>query len=97
MTLEQMNKYKQAAKDGSLSNEENPLFLFSTTSTNLLVKLLGKELNLATLVRMQLRERGVNDKGQWIGFEKAMQQMPGSSGNKKINRAAMTPKETLPK
>lgn len=82
MTPEQINKYKQAAKDGSLPNEENPLFLFSTTSTNLLVKLLGKEFNLATLVRMQLRERGVNDKGQWIGFEKAMQQMPGASAGK---------------
>ncbi|WP_214072585.1 hypothetical protein [Mucilaginibacter sp. dw_454] len=82
MTTEQINKYKQAAKDGSLPNEENPLFLFSTTSTNLLVKLLGKEFNLATLVRMQLRERGVNDKGQWIGFERAMQQMPGTAAKK---------------
>ncbi len=82
MTTEQINKYKQGAKDGSLPNEENPLFLFSTTSTNLLVKLLGKEFNLATLVRMQLRERGVNDKGQWIGFEKAMQQMPGAAAKK---------------
>jgi hypothetical protein len=95
MTTEQINKYKQAAKDGSLPNEENPLFLFSTTSTNLLVKLLGKELNLVTLVRMQLRERGVNDKGQWIGFEKAMQQMPGGSGTKKPVKAPA--KESMPK
>lgn len=83
MTPEQVNRYKQAAKDGSLSREENPLFLFSTTSTNLLVKLLSKEINLTTLIRMQLRERGVNDKGQWIGFEKAMQQMPGAAPVKK--------------
>lgn len=82
MTPEQVNKYKQAAKDGSLPNEENPLFLFSTTSTNLLVKLLSKEINLTTLIRMQLRERGVNDKGQWIGFEKAMQLMPGNQVKK---------------
>ena len=82
MTPEQINKYRQAAKDGSLPNEENPLFLFSTTSTNLLAKLLSKEINLTTLIRMQLRERGVNDKGQWIGFEKAMQQMPGSQPKK---------------
>jgi hypothetical protein len=93
MTPEQINKYRQAAKEGSLPSEENPLFLFSTTSTNLLVKLLGKEFNLATLVRMQLRERGVNDKGQWIGFEKAMQQMPGAGGNKKPNKAAPSQKQ----
>jgi hypothetical protein len=91
MTPEQINKYKQAAKDGSLPGDENPLLLFSTTSTNLLVKLLGKDFNLATLVRMQLRERGVNDKGQWIGFEKAMQQMPGA--NKKPVKAPAGPKE----
>lgn len=91
MTSEQINKYKQAAKDGSLPNEENPLLLFSTTSTNLLVRLLSKDFNLATLVRMQLRERGVNDKGQWIGFEKAMQQMPGAT--KKVVKAASAPKE----
>jgi hypothetical protein len=77
MTQEQINRYKQAAKDGSLPDEENPLFLFNTTSTNLLVKLLGKEINLPTLIRLQLRERGVNDKGQWIGFEKAKQLMQG--------------------
>jgi hypothetical protein len=95
MTPEQINRYKQAAKDGSLPGDENPLFLFATTSTNLLVKLLGKEFNLATLVRMQLRERGVNDKGQWIGFEKAMQQMPGA--NKKPAKAAPSPKEAAQK
>ena len=97
MTTEQINKYRQAAKDGSLPSEENPVFLFSTTSTNLLVKLLGKEFNLATLVRMQLRERGVNDKGQWIGFEKAMQQMPGTSNNKKPNKTSFSAKESIPK
>jgi hypothetical protein len=92
MTPEQVNKYRQAAKDGSLPIEENPLYLFATTSTNLLVKLLGKEINLTTLIRMQLRERGVNDKGQWIGFEKAMQQMPGVSATKNVAKTQQ-PKE----
>jgi hypothetical protein len=86
MTPEQINKYRQAAKDGSLPEDENPLLLFSKTSTNLLVKLLGKDMNLATLVRIQLRERGVNDKGQWIGFEKAMQQMPGMAAKKIVKK-----------
>ena len=68
MTDEQISKFRQAAKDGSLPDEENPLFLFSTTSTNLLARVLAKEFNVHTLIRMQLRDRGVNDKGQWIGF-----------------------------
>lgn len=71
MTQEQITKYQQAAKDGSLPEEENPLNLFATTSTNLLAKLLTKEFNILVLVRMELHKRGVNDKGQWIGFQAA--------------------------
>lgn len=71
MTQEQITKYQQAARDGSLPEEENPLFLFSKTSTNLLAKLLTKEFNIQALVRMQLRERGVDDKGRWVGFKSA--------------------------
>ena len=70
MTDEQIAKFKQAAKDSSLPDEENPLFMFSSVSTNLLAKILAKDFNVLTLVRMQLRERGVNDKGQWVGFAK---------------------------
>lgn len=70
MTDEQIAKFRQAARDGSLPDEENPLLMLSTVSTNLLAKILSKEFNILTLVRMQLRERGVNDKGQWIGFAK---------------------------
>lgn len=70
MTEEQINKFKQAAKDGSLPDEENPLFLFAGTSTNLLAKVIAKEFNINTLIRMELRKRGVNDKGQWVGFSK---------------------------
>lgn len=72
MTDEQVSKYRQAAKDGSLPDEENPLLLFSMTSTNLLAKVLAKEFNLTTLIRMELRNRGVNDKGQWVGFSKSV-------------------------
>lgn len=73
MTQEQITKYQQAAKDGSLPEEENPLNLFAKTSTNLLAKILAKEFNLMVLIRMEMRKRGVNDKGQWIGFQAAKQ------------------------
>lgn len=69
MTQEQIEKYRQAAANGSLPTEENPLFLFSKVSTSLLVKALAREFNIMDLIRMQLRERGVNNKGQWIGFD----------------------------
>jgi hypothetical protein len=70
MTNEQINKYKQASKEGSLPDEENPLFLFAVTSTNLLAKVLAKEFNVTELIKMEMRKRGVNDKGQWVGFGK---------------------------
>jgi len=73
MTEEQIKQYTQALKDGSLPEEENPLNLFAHTSTNLLAKALAKEFNLVTLIRMEMKKRGVNDKGQWIGFQSAKQ------------------------
>ncbi|MEE1946394.1 hypothetical protein VRU48_14820 [Pedobacter sp. KR3-3] len=82
MTQEQITKYQQAAKEGSLPPEENPLNLFATTSTNLLAKVLAREFNVLTLVRMEMRKRGVNDKGQWIGFEAARQAGKPASGRK---------------
>lgn len=83
MTPELINKYRQAAKDGSLPNDENPLLLFSETSTNLLVRLLDKDVNLVTLIRLSLLERGVNEKGKWIGFEKAKQIRDNLLGTRK--------------
>jgi len=73
MTQDQINKYKQAEKDGSLPRDENPLYLFADISTNLLVKIVSKDFNILELARLQLLERGVNEKGKWIGFEKAHQ------------------------
>lgn len=83
MTQEQINKYKQGEKDGSLSREENPLYLFSEISTGLLVKIVNKEFNILTLARMQLLERGVNEKGKWIGFEKSRQLLSAFTDRKK--------------
>lgn len=75
MTPEQIKKYEQAAKDGSLPEEENPLMLFEQTSTPLLVKALHKEFDIMGLIKLQLRHRGLDDNGRWIGFAKARQLM----------------------
>ncbi len=79
MTPEQIKQYEQAAQDGSLPDEENPLFLFAKTGTNLLVKLLAKEVNVFALIKMNLKERGVDEKGRWVGFErpKSLKRKPG--------------------
>lgn len=69
MTPEQLKHYQDAAATGSIADDENPLFLFDQTSTSLLVKILAKEFNIYTLIRHNLRQRGVDDKGRWVGFK----------------------------
>lgn len=77
MTEEQIQKYEQAAKEGSLPPEENPLHLFAATGTGLLARALAREFNLMTLIRLELCRRGVNEKGHWVGFEAAREKLLG--------------------
>lgn len=79
MTQEQIKKYEQAAQEGSLPPEDNPLYLFSATSTPLLVQMLSREIDIYLLIRMQLSIRGVNEKGQWVGFDRARQLVEGKT------------------
>lgn len=92
MTQEQITKYEQAAKDGSLPEEENPLFLFGATSTGLLVRALNKEFDITMLIRLQLCTRGVDEQGRWIGFEKARQLLKMPSGKKVVVKTEKTSK-----
>ena len=71
MTKEQIEKYTAASLAGTIPDEENPIFLFSTTSTKLLVKALNKEFSLTALVRLELAGRGRDLKGEWVGFAQA--------------------------
>lgn len=70
MTPDQREKYNKAAMDGSIPDGENPLFLFQGTATKLLVMGLNKEFSFTMLARQELENRGLNLKGEWIGFNK---------------------------
>ena len=61
-----------------LSDEQNPVFIFSKTHTELLVKALKGEIDLLTLVKNELINRGLNDEGQWVGFENAKKLLGGT-------------------
>ncbi len=73
MTPEQIKKYTQASEDGTITDHDNPLFLFQTTSAKLLVMGLNKEFSFASLAKKELADRGLNLKGEWVGFH----QRPG--------------------
>ncbi|MBK1439789.1 hypothetical protein JHJ32_07330 [Parapedobacter sp. ISTM3] len=71
MTEAQIRRYEKAAEKGIIRDEENPIFLFSITPTKLLVKLLSGKFDLKSMARMELRNRGLDDKGKWVGFDLA--------------------------
>lgn len=73
MTPEQIKKYNKASVDGSIPDHENPLFLFQATSAKLLVMGLNGEFSFKVLAKQELTDRGLNLKGEWIGFH----QQPG--------------------
>ncbi len=70
MKPEQIEKYRKAADEGAIPDSENPLFLFQGTATKLLVMGLNREFDFAGLARAELADRGLNLKGEWVGFNK---------------------------
>lgn len=53
-----------------LPDELNPEYLFSCIATELLVKAMSGEIDLNILVKNELSNRGLNNKGEWKGFNK---------------------------
>jgi len=54
-----------------LSDEKNPIYIFNTTHTSLLVKAIKGEIDLFELAKKQLANRGVDENGFWVGFDTA--------------------------
>ncbi|MBL7920017.1 MAG: hypothetical protein JNJ40_06860 [Bacteroidia bacterium] len=72
--LTQSGKDRMMSKDyENRADDINPRFIFSTTSTALLVEALRGDFDLKQLVRRELANRGLNTEGNWVGFDKAAQ------------------------
>lgn len=72
--LTQTGKERMMSKDyESRADDINPRFIFSTTSTALLVEALRGDFDLKQLIRRELANRGLNAEGNWVGFDKAAQ------------------------
>lgn len=70
MTQREYNIYSNKAELGLIPDAENPIFILSMTNTSLLAKVLSGEINLVDLARIELQNRGLNEKGEWVGFNK---------------------------
>lgn len=77
MTKDQIKKYEKAAEEGTIPDDENPMFIFSLISSKLLTMGIRGEISFMQLAKMQLAARGQNLKGEWIGFEQAEQLLLG--------------------
>lgn len=57
--------------DRNVSDSQNPVFIFSMTSTDLLLAAAAGLIDLNQLAREQLADRGLDANGKWIGFDNA--------------------------
>ena len=53
------------------NDDSNPRYMFSTTPTELLAAIMQGQVSVSDYVAKELANRGLNDKGEWVGFDKA--------------------------
>lgn len=63
-------KESQIEFEEELSDDENPIYLYSTINTSLLVKIVNGEIDPTQLARTELNNRGLDNDGQWVGFNR---------------------------
>lgn len=72
MTKEQYRTFRQAAMQGTMPDSQNPIFLFSTTDSALLTRIVNGELDAQELARIEMKNRGLSViDGSYVGFAKA--------------------------
>ncbi len=62
-----MTKRKTKEDLENLPDDRNPKFLFNGTHTDLLVEIAGGKINARKLAVEQLRNRGLDKQGIWVG------------------------------
>ncbi|WP_209864184.1 hypothetical protein [Chitinophaga sp. OAE865] len=73
MTEDQIDFYRQAAINGSLPDELNPIYIFSLTKVDLLVMIASQKLDASFLALKELEQRGLDQHGVWVGFKDHIQ------------------------
>jgi hypothetical protein len=76
-----------------MNDEQNPDYIFSLTTTLLLLRIARGELNANDYVRKELVNRGIGRHGLWVGFPEAARQWLRSNvkkNQKKLLQLEMT-------
>lgn len=51
------------------TDDLNPRYLFQGITTDLLVAIVNKQIDTTELATYELQNRGLDEKGKWIGFK----------------------------
>ena len=71
MTKKEYNDYQTAAALGLIPDSDNPVFIFSGVTKDLLLDIVNGKLDPIQLCKRELRARGIDLKsGKWIGWKK---------------------------
>ena len=54
---------------GRMPDNENPIFIFTLTDKKNLLAILNDELDIKELVKYELKNRGMNENGNFVGFK----------------------------
>ena len=71
MSTKDYNEYKAAAALDLIPENENPLFLFNSTSKDILLDLINSKIDAIELARIELSNRGLDATGKFIGWNKS--------------------------
>jgi len=71
LKAENKTKHKNSEKFSNRPDALNPLYIFQSTATQLLVEVLKNEFDIEYCVRKELANRGLDRNGAWVGFPEA--------------------------
>ena len=72
MTEEEQTNNMERIREGKserLPDDKNPIYLFSTTDTELLLAIVKDSIDPKKLAMKELQNRGLNMDGRWVGFD----------------------------
>ncbi len=63
-----MIKFEKVVEKETLSDDDNPLYLYITTNNSLLADIVHGRIDPIAMAKKELRNRGLDYSGKWIGF-----------------------------
>lgn len=70
MTKADYKRYNKLAEEGKIKDDENPAFTYVGIKTKLLLDIVNGKINPKEIAKRELEARGLNTKGEFVGFGK---------------------------